>query len=58
VHGAVRTEFSPVLYHLFADYVASYVATRLGRLLFQSDRPALLQSVDEYYTSLQRDAVR
>jgi len=52
VHGAVREEFSPVLYHLFANYVASYVAARLGRSLFQSDRPALLQSVDEYYARL------
>ena len=55
VHGEVREEFSPLLYHLFADYVASFVAERLGRSLFQSDRPALLQSVNEYYASLQRD---
>jgi len=40
----------------FYNYVASYVAARLGRLLFQSDRPELLQSVDEYYASLQQDA--
>jgi glutamine---fructose-6-phosphate transaminase (isomerizing) len=56
VQGEVREEFSPVLYHLFANYVASYVAARLGRSLFQSDRPELLQSVDEYYASLQHDA--
>ena len=56
VHGEVREEFSPVLYHLFANYVASYVAARLGRSLFQSDRPELLQSVEEYYASLQQDA--
>jgi glucosamine--fructose-6-phosphate aminotransferase (isomerizing) len=55
VHGDVREEFSPLLYHLFAGYVASYVAEQLGRSLFQSDRPALLQSVNEYYASLQRD---
>ena len=54
VHGAVREEFSPVLYHLFANYVASYVAARLGRALFQSDRPELLQSVNEYYASLNK----
>ena len=41
---------------LFANYVASYVAARLGRSLFQSDRPELLQAVDEYYASLQQDA--
>jgi len=56
VQGEVREEFSPLLYHLFANYVASYVAARLGRSLFHSDRPALLQSVDEYYASLQHDA--
>jgi len=55
VYGEVREEFSPLLYHLFADYVASYVAERLGRALFQSNRPALLQSVNEYYASLQHD---
>jgi glucosamine--fructose-6-phosphate aminotransferase (isomerizing) len=57
VQGDVREEFSPLLYHLFADYVASYIAARLGRSLFQGDRPELLQSVNEYYASLQRDAV-
>jgi glucosamine--fructose-6-phosphate aminotransferase (isomerizing) len=55
VQGEVREEFSPVLYHLFASYVASYVAARLGRSLFQSDRPELLQSVDEYYASLRQE---
>jgi glucosamine--fructose-6-phosphate aminotransferase (isomerizing) len=58
VQGEVREEFSPVLYHLFASYVASYVAARLGRSLFQSDRPDLLQSVEEYYASLSHDAAR
>src|SRR5581483_3952687 len=57
VHGEVREEFSPLLYHVFAGYVASYVAARLGRSLFQSDRPELLRSVNEYYANLQRDAV-
>jgi glutamine---fructose-6-phosphate transaminase (isomerizing) len=55
VQGEVREEFSPLLYHLFASYVASYVAARLGRSLFQSDRPELLQSVDEYYASLRQE---
>jgi glucosamine--fructose-6-phosphate aminotransferase (isomerizing) len=55
VHGEVREEFSPLLYHLFASYMASYVAARLGRALFQTDRPELLQSVNEYYASLQRE---
>ena len=55
VQGEVREEFSPLLYHLFANYMAAYVAARLGRALFQSDRPELLQSVDEYYTSLRQE---
>lgn len=58
VHGEVREEFSPLLYHLFASYVASYVAARLGRALFQSNRPDLLQSINEYYASRQRDTMR
>lgn len=55
VHGEAREAFSPVLYHLFADYVASYLAGRLGRALFQGDRPALLRSVNEYYARLQQE---
>jgi glutamine---fructose-6-phosphate transaminase (isomerizing) len=58
VHGEVREEFSALLYSLFASYVASYLAERLGRALFQSDHPELLQSVNEYYASLQRGAAR
>jgi glutamine---fructose-6-phosphate transaminase (isomerizing) len=40
VTGHAREEFSPLLYHVFAGYVASYLAERLGRLPFQADRPA------------------
>lgn len=58
VQGEVREEFSPLLYHLFASYVASYVAERLGRSLFQSDRPELLQSLNEYFASLRHAAAR
>lgn len=57
VQSDVREEFSPLLYHLFAGYVASYLAKRLGRALFQSDRPELLQSVNEYYASLRQNTV-
>jgi glucosamine--fructose-6-phosphate aminotransferase (isomerizing) len=39
VRGQVREEFSPLLYHIFAGYVASYLAERLQRLPFQADRP-------------------
>lgn len=40
VRGRAREEFSPLLYHIFADYVASYLAERLGRLPFRGDRPS------------------
>ena len=36
VQGQVREEFSPLLYHVFASYVASYLAERLGRVPFQA----------------------
>jgi glucosamine--fructose-6-phosphate aminotransferase (isomerizing) len=58
VQGDAREEFSPLLYPLFASYVASYLAERLGRSLFQSDRPELLRSVNEYYANLQQDPAR
>ena len=55
VHGEVREEFSPLLYHLFASYVAAHVAERLGRCPFQGDRPELLRSVNEYFASQRQD---
>ena len=55
VHGEVREELSPLLYHLFASYVAAHVAKRLDRCPFQSDRPELLRSVNEYFASLRQD---
>ena len=58
VQGKVREEFSPLLYHLFASYVAADIAERLERSLFQSDRPELLQSLNEYFASLKQDAAR
>ena len=58
VHGEVREEFSPLLYPLFASYVAAHVAERLGRCPFQSDRPELLRSVNEYFASQRQDAGR
>ena len=56
VQGEVREEFSPLLYHLFASYVAAHVAERLGRCPFQSDRPELLRSVNEYFANLRQEA--
>lgn len=58
VPGETREEFSPLVYHVFASQVAAAVAERLGRSLFQSDRPELLRSLNEYYASLQRDPAR
>ena len=56
VHGEVREEFSPVLYHLFASYIAAHVAERLDRCPFQSDRPELLRSINEYFASQRQEA--
>ena len=55
VHGEVREEFSPLLYHLFASYVAAHVAERLDRCPFQSDRPELLRSINEYFASQRQE---
>jgi glutamine---fructose-6-phosphate transaminase (isomerizing) len=38
VSGHAREEFSPLLYHVFAGYLASYLTQRLGRLPFQAGR--------------------
>ncbi len=56
VHGEAREEFSPLLYHLFASYVAAHVAERLSRCPFQSDRPELLRSINDYFASQRQDA--
>ena len=40
VHGEVREEFSPLLYHLFASYVAAHVAERLDPLNYPSKATA------------------
>jgi len=37
VIGDVREEFSPLVYHIAADFFACFIAERLGRHLFQSD---------------------
>jgi glutamine---fructose-6-phosphate transaminase (isomerizing) len=39
VRGRTREEFSPLLYHVFAGYVACFAAEVLGRLPFQAGRP-------------------
>ena len=54
VPGETREGFSPLVYHVFASHVAAAVAERLGRSLFQSDRPELLRSLNEYYANLKQ----
>lgn len=39
VPGEVREAFSPLVYHLAFNYLASYLTTALGRLCFRTDRP-------------------
>ncbi|MDO0928871.1 SIS domain-containing protein [Streptomyces sp. TG1A-8] len=39
VHGQVREEFSPLLYHLFAAPLACHLAQRLDRTPFAAGRP-------------------
>jgi glucosamine--fructose-6-phosphate aminotransferase (isomerizing) len=36
ITGQVREEFSPLLYHLPAGYLACFIASHLGRLPFQA----------------------
>ncbi len=38
--GAVREEFSPLVYHIPADLFAAYLTETLGRKIFQPDNPA------------------
>jgi glucosamine--fructose-6-phosphate aminotransferase (isomerizing) len=40
VVGAVREEFSPLVYHIGADLFSAYLTTALGRKIFQPDTPA------------------
>lgn len=43
VVGEVREEFSPLVYHIAADLFAANLTMELGRSLFQSDRPEVLE---------------
>jgi len=43
VIGDVREEFSPFIYHVAADLFAAYLTMELGRSLFQTDRPEVLE---------------
>jgi glucosamine--fructose-6-phosphate aminotransferase (isomerizing) len=43
VVGEVREEFSPLVYHIAANLLAAYLTMELGRSLFQSDRPEVLE---------------
>ncbi|MGH3185685.1 MAG: SIS domain-containing protein [Streptosporangiaceae bacterium] len=48
VPARVREEFSPVLYHLFAGYLAAFVARRRGRLAFEGDPPDLPGTLEQF----------
>jgi glucosamine--fructose-6-phosphate aminotransferase (isomerizing) len=39
VMGEVREAFSPLVYHLPFNHIASHLTTALGRLCFRTDRP-------------------
>lgn len=45
VVGEVREEFSPLVYHVSANLFASYLAESLGRMLFQTDNPVVLATM-------------
>jgi glutamine---fructose-6-phosphate transaminase (isomerizing) len=45
VIGEVREEFSPLVYHVAANLFASRLAEGLGRMLFQSDNPIVVASM-------------
>lgn len=53
VVGNVREEFSPLVYHVFANLFASFVAEGLGRMLFQTDNPAMLAKMAANMTQRQ-----
>ncbi len=44
VVGNVREEFSPLVYHLASNFIASFWAEALGRMLFHSDDAAYMQA--------------
>ena len=41
VRGSLPEEFSPLLYHVFAGYLASFTAQELGRAPFDSDQAGI-----------------
>jgi glucosamine--fructose-6-phosphate aminotransferase (isomerizing) len=50
VRGTVSEELSPLLYHVYAGYVASFAAQRLGRPLYADDPPSLPRTLDGFAT--------
>ena len=44
VMGTMREEFSPLVYHIAANFIASYWATAIGRMPFHSDDPAFREA--------------
>jgi len=55
VIGDVREEFSPLVYHVAADYFSCYLTDYLGRHLFQSDNDEFQQANRRY---LARDRIK
>lgn len=48
VEGRVREEFSPLTYHVFAGYLASFVAQRLGRTVLDANLAGLPGTLDDF----------
>lgn len=55
VIGKVREEFSPLIYHVAADYFSYYLTKILGRHLFQSDNESFQEANRRY---LARDRIK
>jgi len=48
VQASVREELSPVLYHVFAGYLAAFTAQRRGRQAFDGDPPGLPGTLEQF----------
>jgi len=46
VVGDVREEFSPLVYHVYSNLLASHIAELWGRMLFQTDNPEMLAKME------------
>jgi glucosamine--fructose-6-phosphate aminotransferase (isomerizing) len=55
VVGEVREAFSPLIYHVAADYFSCFLTETLGRHLFQSDNEPFMEANRQF---LARDRIR